>query len=158
MRSIIILILLVSIIFVYAAATESHSNKKITAFPESSIVKKVVVAADCDPCCDNFTEDLNSIYGYLERVAIDVTGDDTAFAIYIKDEYGITLWSKADLNATSGDVTYAITMASTDSNTFGHVPVAGTCSVEVADANTDGATEVTELNIIIYYREEQTGR
>jgi len=154
MKKLIVLFMVLAIAgIIYAAATETHSSKSISG--QSSQVSKVVVAADCDPCCDNFTETLDEIYGYVERVAVDITGDDVALAIYIKDEYGIALFSKTDVNAVAGDFTYAISASDTGSTEFMGVPVAGTCSVQVADANTAGATEVTALNIAVYYRQSQ---
>lgn len=144
MKKILAMILVLTIAaLLYAATTETHYSKTIDAQP--SIIRKLVVASDAN----EFTETLNDIYGYLERVVIDATGTDTAYSVTIKDEYAVSLFAKTDCNTADGDYSYAISASDTGSTEFLGVPVAGTGSVVVT-----GANDLTSLDVIIYYRQE----
>lgn len=138
------LFILVMVAVLYAATTENHYSKTIDSRP--SVVRKVVVASDAN----EFTETLDEIYGYLERVVIDATGSDTDYSVTIKDEYAISIFAKTDCSTADGDYSYMLCETSTDSNHFSDgIPIAGTGSVVVA-----GANDLTSLDVIIYYRQE----
>ncbi|GAI12166.1 unnamed protein product [marine sediment metagenome] len=143
----LIVILLVGLVAVILASTETHTGGGvINEKPGVSAFKKCSVNFG-DVNDSYYTETLKVIYGYVERVVIDATGTDTAYKVYVRDENGLAIFSKEDCSTGDGDYSYAISMSDTGSTEFLGVPIGGAGSVDVNDAN-----GLTDLDVILYYQ------
>lgn len=150
MKRILLILLLVSVaVIVIAAPTETHTSRSPIAGQhagERAFKKCTITATDVN----NFTESLDVIYGVVMRVAINNTGADANFAVTLLDENDIEIFTKTGIDG-DPDTTnygYAVYEDDTEGNPWMGVPVAGSMSLVVADAND---ASMTSLSVSIYY-------
>lgn len=90
------------------------------------------------------------LFAELQRVTISAAGTDTDFTVTVKDDIGISLFSKADCNTVTLPLTYALTTTDAAGNVHLGVPVAGPITVDTNDVDPNNLTSVT---VTIYYYE-----
>ena len=130
--------------------TESHSEGSRGGRSQDSAFRVVSITQTGAPPAD-FTEAINSIYGIVYRIVIDVTGTDGDYTITLRDENDITIFTKANLDSDpEKDFSYAVYEDDTEGNPWAGVPVAGAMDVIMADGDDDALTAIT---IKIYYIE-----
>lgn len=85
-----------------------------------------------------------SFAGQLERIVLKADGNDTAFTFAIKDQDGITLYSKTDCNTL--DMPYSFILTAADSVGTAHrgIPFCGSYTI---DTNNIGTSEQQTLSI-----------
>ncbi len=146
MKKFIILLLLTLVTIVWSV-TETHTGSGTLLEKNGSYALKKCTVEFGDVNDSTYTEPLEIIYGYLEAVVIDANGTDTSYKVYVKDENGITLFTKEDCNTVDGDYRYVLSSSDTGSTEFMGIPVGGSCSVIVDDAN-----DLDDIYVILYYQ------
>ena len=137
--------LFVSVAF---AVTETHFEGSGGGRARNSAFKVVSITQTGTPPAD-FTEAIDSIYGFVYRIVIDVTGTDGDYTITLADENGITIFTKASLDSDpTADFAYAVYEDDTEGNPWAGVPVGGTISLTMADGDDASLTAIT---VKIYY-------
>lgn len=143
------LLLLIAVILCGATIDETHTtapgNIAVSVRP---VYRKMVVSDAADGDANDFTETLESIYGYLDRIVIDSNGTDTDYDVTLLDEHEIELFTKTDCSSASEPYSYILSEVDVDDNAFPGIPVAGACKVVVADIDDASADAIT---ITIYY-------
>jgi hypothetical protein len=131
--------------------TDTNSYYGREAIVHKLAVSIVPVHKD-DP---NDHNDVNSVgisdqpvYGDLHRITLAATGIDVNFTIDIKDDKGITLFSKTDCNTALLPLSYALTMADTSGNKHLGIPVAGLLTF---DTDYVDPVNLTGITVTLYY-------
>lgn len=133
----------------YGATSETHTTAPGSmAVSVNPVYRKVVISDAADGDANDFTETLETIYGYLDRIVIDSNGTDTSYKVYLKDDHAITLFSKTDCSSASEPYSYILSEVDVDDNAFPGIPVGGACTLEVADIDDATADMIT---ITVYY-------
>lgn len=109
-----------------------------------------VIVADSDGDANDFTVTLTELYGYVDRIVIDSDGNDFSYKIYLYDENAIAIFSKTDCNSATEPNSYAIYEDDTEGNPWRGVPVAGDCTVTMADGDDDA---MSDIKVTVYFRE-----
>ena len=125
------------------AVTESHtegSGSPRKAATKLRVATVSYVTADF-PNDNAVTETLDSIYGIVMRITVDVTGG--TLDVLLRDESDITIFTKTGIAA---DVGYAIYEDDTEGNPWAGVFVGGAMDLLVTNAD-----EETALTVKIYY-------
>lgn len=136
-------------VILFAATTETHTTAPASIdISTKPLFRKVVIADATDGDANDFTETLDSIYGYLDRIVIDSAGTDTDYDVILKDDHAVTLFSKLDCSSASEPYSYILSEVDDSGNAFPGIPVGGACTLELA--NIDDAT-ATAITVTIYY-------
>ena len=131
--------------------TKTHSN-----YGQESAVEKLVVTivpvhredVNDNNDVNSVATDGNSIYGELKRITIAAEGNDTNFKVIVKDDLGITLFSKTDCDTTLLPLSYALDMNNSIATRYPGITVAGPITVETNDVN---ASALTGITVTLYY-------
>ena len=94
----------------------------------------------------------DEIYGDLRRISIKAFGTDTSFKIYLKDQDGITIFSKTDCSTATLPLSYALDLGNTVGTKFNSILSAGTLTFDTNDIDPNNLTSVTAT---IYYVEQR---
>lgn len=89
-----------------------------------------------------------AVYGELRRITLSATGTDTAFTVIVKDDLGVTLFSKTDCNTVLLPLSYALDVNNAIATRYPGILVAGPLTVETNDVN---AMALTGINVTLYY-------
>ncbi|HBR19103.1 MAG TPA: hypothetical protein DD726_02670 [Phycisphaerales bacterium] len=87
------------------------------------------------------------IYGTIERITIDSNGTETDWSVELKDNIGLTLFSKTDCNSVLEPYGYAITEKDSIDPNINHrgIPVFSPLTLTASDVN--DANEVQTLSV-----------
>ncbi|MGD0077046.1 MAG: hypothetical protein ABSB91_00310 [Sedimentisphaerales bacterium] len=96
--------------------------------------------------------DGNSIYGELRRITLSATGTDVNFTVAVKDDKGITLFSKTDCNTALLPLSYALDMNNSIATRYPGIYVAGPLTVETNYVDPNTVTGLTGINVTFYYQ------
>ena len=127
---------------VIIGVTETHNEGSGSGRQRNSAFKAVTISDSTSPFVD-FTETINSIYGFVYRIVIDSTGTDTDFDVIVKDENTVTIFTHTTLTSVSEPYGFAIYEDDTEGNPWAGVPIAGAMTVELANGDDDALTAIT---------------
>lgn len=139
-------VVLVPLIWLVAFGSTSTTKDAVYRQEYGSSATTTVITSDMN----DTTVSIGIIQGRLTGITIKGTGTDTAFKVYVKDENSFKVFSKENCSTSSMPYRYALSTADTADNDFLGVPVSGTVSIQIADAN--NAT-LTDLTVKVYYDE-----
>lgn len=142
MKNLVICMLSVVLtMFLVFSIAATHTQTKTSPGTMAFRVVDVNFANDVN----NLTVTLGKMYGFIDAVVIDSAGTDTAYAVYVKDEHTIPIFSKTDCTSASEPYRYNLDEPR-------GVPISGQPQVQIADAN--NAT-MTNMVITLYMRDWQ---
>ena len=137
----------------YTIPTPSGERSDRVTNRYATPIQGMLVVESTTTTQDDQTLTLDSnLSGYLDRVVITHDGNDAAWTLSIKDTDSVTLFTKADLNASNDPCSYIVSYPSADGTYYGGVPFSGGLTLTIADANTSGTTN-TAIHIKLYVRE-----
>jgi hypothetical protein len=136
-----------------AVLASSITNSKLTntyQYPAGPVFARMTIGLDED--VNDITITLPNIQGKLLGFVADQTGADTAWSLTIKDEHGVTLFTSAIMDSGADPNRFAFSSYDNEAtaNWFLGVPIFGTGSVTIADAND---ASMSDLDIHLYYED-----
>lgn len=133
------------------AVSVTYYNRSSTEVPKTfRMTFDKATISDSDGDVNDFSQIIDIAYGIIERITIDSNGTDTSYKVYLYDENNVAIFTKTDCSSASEPYNYAVSMSDTGSTEFLGIPVIGSFTVVLADA--DDAT-MDDIDITVYYKE-----
>jgi hypothetical protein len=88
------------------------------------------------------------VYGELRRLTLSATGTDVNFTVVVKDDKGISLFSKTDCNTAQFPLSYALDMNNPIATRYPGIFVAGPITV---NTNNVDPVNLTGITVTLYY-------
>jgi len=140
-----------------SASTTFTTNRNSYYGVESAAEKLTVAVVPVHRSDVNDHNDVNStaasdepVFGELRRITLSATGTDIDFTVIVKDELGITLFSKDDCNTVLLPLSYALSFREDADTNYPGIFVAGPLTVETNDVN---AVDLAAINVTLYYED-----
>jgi len=122
---------------------------------ESAVEKLTVTVVPVHREDVNDNNDVNSVavsdepvYGELRRITLSAIGTDVNFTVEVKDDKGITLFSKTDCSTALLPLSYALDMNNPIATRYPGILVAGPITV---DTNNVDPVHLTSVTVSLYY-------
>lgn len=125
---------------------------------ESAINKLIISVIPVHRSDVNDHNDVNSvatsdesIYGELRRITLAATGTDVNFTVKVKDDIGVTLFSKTDCNTAQFPLSYALDINNPIATRYSGIVVAGPLTVDTNYVDPNTVTGLTRIEVTLYY-------
>jgi len=142
-KKVVALILLGLLVACAIGATVTYPARPQGGGP---ITRTVVWNLGADDMATEQTLASDPVHGHVQRIVIEATGTDTSWSVQLKDGYGVSLFSKANLSTALDPYSWAISTPDMLGTSFLGAPAHGELTLVTTDCE-----DLTGMVVTVYY-------